>query len=199
MNTTDLQHLKMAWLAAKETGDTQTQLSLLRDHPEQQATLIDFIAAYHATNGTITEAGDDAVLSQMTQRALQTALERVFVTSLAATNLGELRKQRGYANRQEAAKALRLTVDVWQKFENGTIQLASLSKRQLDRFAQFFQVSADQFGTLLTNSQGQASISMLRRQTRDAAKSSQEPEQQSFAEALERSTMSKTDKKYWSE
>lgn len=194
----DLQHLKMAWLAAKETGNTQTQLSLLRDHPEQQAALIDFIAAYHATNGTTTEA-EDAVLSQMTQRALQSALERVFVAPIAVANLSELRKQCGYANRQEAAKALRLTVDVWQKFENGTIQLASLSKRQLDRFAQFFQVSADQFGNLLTNSQGQASISMLRRQTRAAAKSSQEPEQQSFAEALERSTMSKNDKKYWSE
>jgi transcriptional regulator with XRE-family HTH domain len=198
MNTTDLQHLKMVWLAAKETGDTQTQLSLLRDHPEQQAALIDFIAAYHATNGTVAEEGDE-VLSQMTQRALQTALERVFVAPVLAANLGELRKQCGYANRQEVAKALRLTVDVWQKFENGTIQLASLSKRQLDRFALFFQVSADQFGTLLTNSQGQASISMLRRQTRVAAKSSQEPEQQSFSEALERSTMSKTDKKYWTE
>ncbi len=198
MNTTDLQHLKMAWLAAKETGNTQTQLSLLRDHPEQQAALIDFIAAYHATNGTIAETGE-GVLSQMTQRALQSALERVFVAPTAAANLVELRKQHGYATRQEAAKALRLTVDVWQKFENGTIQLASLSKRQLDRFAQFFQVSTDQFGNLLTNSQGQASISMLRRQTRAAAKSSQEPEQQSFAEALARSIMSKADKKYWSE
>ena len=54
MNTPELQQLKMAWLAAKEAGDTQTQMRLLHDYPEQQSELIDFIAAYAATDGTET-------------------------------------------------------------------------------------------------------------------------------------------------
>ena len=73
-NISELQALKMAWLAAKETGDTQTQLRLLRDHPIEQADLITFIAAYAATEGQNEE--QPLVL---TQRAMQTALERVFV------------------------------------------------------------------------------------------------------------------------
>jgi len=51
MSTSELQSLKMAWLAAKEAGDTQAQLRLLRDHPSKQAELITFIAAHAATEG----------------------------------------------------------------------------------------------------------------------------------------------------
>ena len=50
MKTHELQQLKMAWIAAKEAGDTHTQVRLLHDHPEAQADLIDFIAAYAATD-----------------------------------------------------------------------------------------------------------------------------------------------------
>ena len=59
MNTLELQHLKMAWLAAKEAGDTQTQMRLLRDHPTEQEALVDFIAAYHAISKTDVEKHRD--------------------------------------------------------------------------------------------------------------------------------------------
>ena len=49
MNNDELQQLKMAWLAAEEAGDKDRQLALLRDHPDGQEPLIDFIAAYHIT------------------------------------------------------------------------------------------------------------------------------------------------------
>ncbi len=35
----ELQQLKMAWLAAREAGDTQTQVALLRDHPEASGSI----------------------------------------------------------------------------------------------------------------------------------------------------------------
>ena len=54
MNNDELQHLKMAWLAAEDAGDKERQLALLRDHPDEQESLIDFIAAYH-----ITEPGEE--------------------------------------------------------------------------------------------------------------------------------------------
>src|ERR1019366_3753894 len=94
MNTPEVQRLKMAWLAAKEAGDTPTQFSLLRDHPGEQAALIDFIAAYHATTGIYVKNEHDEELSTLTQRACQRALERVFETQLVAASLVELRKNR---------------------------------------------------------------------------------------------------------
>src|SRR5260370_7604060 len=92
MNTRarEIQQLKMAWLAAKEAGNTQAQLALLRDHPAEQAELVDFIAAYRATDAP----GPDALhtpTSPMTQRATQAALERVFGGSLLPPTLPELR------------------------------------------------------------------------------------------------------------
>ena len=157
MNTRELQQLKMAWLAAREAGDAQAQKNLLLDHPEPatQAALIDFIAGYAATHiaADSLETEQDALLP-LTQRAYQTALERVFDTQAVATaaTLRELRAQRGLTL-VSAAKSLRLGVDVWKKFEDGAIELASLSRQQLERLASFFQVGAEQFGTLLTNSQ----------------------------------------------
>src|SRR5450631_4797590 len=95
MNTPELQRLKMAWLAAKEAGDTSTQFSMLRDHPGEQAALIDFIAAYHATVGVqLEEEQASASLSSLTQRAYQRALESVFEPQSRATSLVELRKSR---------------------------------------------------------------------------------------------------------
>lgn len=196
MSTLELQHLKMAWIAAKEAGDTQAQYRLLRDHPEQQTALIDFIAAYQASAGSQQEE-DDAALSLLTQRALNTALTRVFSEPavLPATNLSELRSLRKM-KKLEVARGLRLSADVWELFENGRIQLASLGQRQIDRLAQFFQVSAEQFGTLLNNSQ--PSMSMLRRQTLKAAQDEQQEQaEKTFADAVTQSTMSKEDKKYW--
>src|SRR2546430_16297423 len=90
----EIQQLKMAWLAAREAGDTQVQIALLRDHPAEQAELIDFIAAYRATD----VPGPDALhtpLSPMTQRASQTALERVFGGSPGGANPPWLRMRRG--------------------------------------------------------------------------------------------------------
>ena len=189
-----LQELKMAWLAAKEAGDAQVQFRLLRDHPEHEAALIDFIAAYAATNVTAgEEEHGDVVLSPMTQRALQTALERAFPVPVAAANLSELRKLRGL-DKSGVANALRLSISVWQKFENGSIQLASLSERQLSRFAQFFQVSIEQFGTLLSSSQPTAVPTMYRRTPQAARKSknsNKQGQQEDFAAALAHSDMSK--------
>ncbi len=189
-STSKLQALKMAWLAAKEAGDTQAQLRLLRDYPSEQADLITFIAAYAATEGQNEE--HPLVL---TQRAMQTALERVFVgpQEVPAT-LVELRQQRKLT-KTAVAKALRLSIDVWQLFEDGTIELVSLSQKQLDRFTQFFQVSGEQFVSMLGNSQ--PSLGMNRRQTQAGAQ--QETKRMSLKQAIARSTMSKEDKKFWNE
>lgn len=191
MSTSELQSLKMAWLAAKEAGDTQARLRLLQDHPSKQDELITFIAAYAATEGQ-----DEEQPLALTQRAMQTALERVFVDPQAVpATLAELRKQ---SNRSKAAvaKALRLSIDVWQLFEDGTIELVSLSQRQLDRFAQFFQVSSEQFGIMLT--QSQPSLGINRRQTQASAQQDAK-KRMSFKQAIARSTMTKEDKKFWNE
>ncbi len=189
-NISRLQALKMAWLAAKDAGDTQTQLHLLRDHPSEQADLITFIAAYGATEGQ-----DEERPLVLTQRAMQTALERVFVAPQETpATLVELRQQRKLT-KTAVAKALRLSIDVWQLFEDGTIELVSLSQKQLDRFTQFFQVSSEQFGSMLSNSQ--PSLGMNRRQTQAGAQ--QEAKRMSLKQAITRSTMSKEDKKFWNE
>ena len=196
MEAHELQQLKMAWIAAREAGDTQAQLALLRDHPDVQAALVDFIAAYHATD----VAGPDALhtpLSPLTQRACQTALERVFGNALVAANLRELRMQRGLSM-ANAARGLRLGVDVWKKFEDGAIELASLTERQLERLATFFRVSTGQFGMMLQSSQ--PTLALNRRQTSEAARSKQQGAQkQSFGEAVEKSTMTKEEKRLWLE
>ncbi|SRR5258708_22044483 len=195
MNTSELQSLKMAWIAAKEANDTQAQLRLLREHPEQQSSLIDFIAGFYATNTGVAETQNES-LSLLTQHAFATALERVFAASpVAATTLVELRKSRGMSL-VEAARGLRLTAEVWKKFEDGAIKLAGLSQRQLERLAQFFQVNADQFAILLDNSQ--PAISLNRRQTKEGARSKkQAPPAQSFKAAIAHSTMTEEDKQYW--
>jgi transcriptional regulator with XRE-family HTH domain len=198
MNTRELQQLKMAWLAAKEAGDTQAQMNLLLNHPEAREVLIDFIAGYAATAIEPGQAEED--LLPLTQRAYQTALERVFdrQATVAATTLRELRAQRGLTL-VNAAKSLRLGVDVWKKFEDGVIELASLSQRQLERLASFFQIGADQFATLLSNSQ--PAMTLNRRQTGEAARRQEQHNQkkQSFAEAIEKSSMTKQEKKLWLE
>lgn len=194
MNTPELQVLKMKWLAAKEAGDIQAQLSLLRDHPGEQAALTDFIAAYYATGGAAPIA-QDAPLLDLTMRACQSALERAFDAQVAVATLAELRKSRNMS-KVDVARGLRLTVDVWNKFESGAIELLSLSQRQMERLAQFFQVSIDQFGSLLTNSQ--PALTINRRQTKEAANSKQQgPKKQSFTEAIARSTMSQEDRLFW--
>jgi transcriptional regulator with XRE-family HTH domain len=197
MNTKALQQLKMAWIAAKEAGDAQAQVALLRDHPEAQPALIDFIAAYRATD--IDAAGIQSSSEQLlplTLRASQTALERVFDTQVVATNVRELRAQRGFTM-VSAAKGLRLSVDVWKKIESGAIELASLTEKQLSRLANFFQVSADQFGGLLNNSS--PSFTLNRRQTESAASSDQQMQKQSLREAIQKSGMTKEEKRLWLE
>jgi len=124
-------------------------------------------------------------------------LERVFAPQPAFANLGELRKSRRLS-KVDVASGLRLSVDVWNKFEAGAIELASLSRRQLERLASFFQIGAEQFGTLLN--QSQPALTLNRRQTREASLHEQQgPKRQSFAEALARSTMSKEDQRFWLE
>ncbi len=194
MSNNELQHVKMAWLAAEEAGDKQTQLALLRDHPDAQEALIDFIAAYR-----ITEPGEAKTqqvdLLPLTQRAYATALERVFGASMASADLRLLREQKGLSL-VETARGLHLGVDVWKKFEDGVIELVSLSERQLARLAHFFQVSAEQFGSMLNNSQ--PIYIQDRRQTARAARSTPDRrKKQSFSEAIEKSTMSKEEKKEW--
>ncbi len=194
MNNNELQHLKIAWLAAEEAGDKQTQLALLRDHPDAQEALIDFIAAYRITEPGGTNAQSMEVLP-LTRRAYATALERVFGLTLATADLRQLRVQRG-SSLAETARGLHLGIDVWKKFEDGVIELVSLSERQLARLAHFFQVSAEQFGIMLKNSQPLPTLN--RRQTARAARSTTDQrEKQSFAEAIKKSTMSKEEKKEW--
>jgi transcriptional regulator with XRE-family HTH domain len=201
MNKSELQQLKMSWIAAKETNDTRTQVTLLRDHPEAQADLIDFIAAYSATNIATNidaaETEEQASLLPLTQRASQAALERVFAPQPVAANLQQLRAQRGLSM-VSTARGLRLSVDVWKKIESGAIELVSLSEKQRTRLAQFFQVSIEQFSAMLNNSQ--PTFVLNRRQTRQAARSEQQsPKKQSFAEAIAKSTMHKDDKSFWLE
>lgn len=196
MDTQALQQLKMAWIAAKEAGDTLAQIALLRDHPESQDALVSFIAAYHATEIGDT-ASESTEVSPLTMRALQTALDRVFPPQLAVANLRELRQQRGFSL-TGAAQGLHLGADVWKKFESGAIELASLTQKQLDRLARFFNVSAAQFGTLLTSSQ--PSLTMNRRQTASAARQEQQGmKPQNFSEAIARSSMTKEEKRSWME
>ncbi len=195
MNMHELQQIKLAWLAAEEAGDTQTKLALLRDHPDLQDELIDFIAAYHITS----PAGAEPELLPLTGRAMQSALGRVFAAQNAqssAVNLRELRSHLGLSL-PEAARGLRLGVDVWKKFEDGLIELTSLGERQLERLAAFFHITGEQFASLL--SQSQPAFTLNRRQTAEAARQQQSISRQSFAEALERSTMSPADRQEWLE
>ena len=198
MNNHELQAIKMAWLAAEEAGDMRAKLALLRDHPDLQDSLIDFIAAYHVTS----PAGAEPEILPLTHRATQSALARVFAPQKAAAtvatpaaSLRELRNLRGLAL-AETARGLRLGIDVWKKFEDGLIELSSLGERQLNRLAAFFQVSGEQFGTMLN--QSQPAFTLNRRQTAAAAKQTRQP-RQSFAEALEKSTMPSADKQEWLE
>jgi transcriptional regulator with XRE-family HTH domain len=196
MNAFELQRLKMAWLAAKEAGDTQTQMRILQDNPTEQDELINFIAAYHATGGD-EKVEQDVPMLALTQRALQSALDRVFEPQPAFATLAALRKSRNLS-KLDVAKGLRLSVDVWNKFEAGAIELVSLSERQLERITHFFEIGVDQFASMLSGSQ--PSITLNRRQTREAARNTQQgPQIQSFAEAIKRSNMSKEDKQFWLE
>jgi len=194
MNNDELQQLKVAWLAAEEAGDKDRQLALLRDHPDAQEPLIDFIAAYH-----ITEPGEENAqqveILPLTQRALATTLERVFSPSLAQGGLRQLREQTGLSL-VETARGLHLGIDVWKKFEDGVIELVSLSERQLVRLANFFHVGVEQFGTMLNISQPIPTLD--RRQTAQAARNTlNKQKKQSFAEAVKKSTMSRDEKKEW--
>ena len=194
MNTYELQQLKMAWIAAKEAGDTHAQALILRDHPEAQAALADFIAAYAFTNLNDADTSEQTLLP-LTQRAMQTALTRIFEKQATATTLQELRTQQGLSM-VNAARGLRLSVDVWKKFESGAIELVSLSEKQLARLASFFQLSSEQFGPLLNNSQ--PAFTLNRRQTGQAARQEQQsPKKQTFAEAITKSTMTKEEKHFW--
>ncbi len=194
MNNDELQQLKMAWLAAEEAGDKDRQLALLRDYPDAQEPLIDFIAAYH-----ITEPGEENAqqveILPLTRRAFATTLERIFSPSMAQGGLRQLREEVGLSL-VETARGLRLGIDVWKKFEDGVIELVSLSERQLVRLADFFHVGVEQFGNMLNNSQPIPTID--RRQTAQAARNTlNKQKKQSFAEAVKKSTMSKEEKKEW--
>ncbi len=196
MNMQELQQLKMAWLAAEEAGDTQTRLALLLNHPDLQDALIDFVAAYNVTSS----AGTEPDLLPLTKRAMQTAMQRVFTPQtvalpLPAADLRELRSNRGLTL-STAARGLSLGVDVWKKFEDGLIELTSLGDRQLTRLASFFQITSEQFGLLLN--QSQPAFTLNRRQTAQAAETAkQSVSKQSFIEALEKSTMSIEEKQSW--
>jgi phage I-like protein len=194
MNNDELQHLKMAWLAAEEAGDKESQLALLRDHPDAQESLIDFIAAYRIIEPGEVNAQQLEILP-LTQRAIATTLERVFNPSMAQGGLRQLREQTGLSL-VDTARGLRLGIDVWKKFEDGVIELVSLSERQLERLANFFHVGIEQFGAMLNNSQPVATLN--RRQTAQAARDTlNQQKKQSFAEAVKKSTMSREEKKDW--
>ncbi|HEY1352643.1 MAG TPA: hypothetical protein VGF67_23740 [Ktedonobacteraceae bacterium] len=196
MNGKQLQQIKMAWLAAEEAGDTQVKLALLRDYPDLQDILVDFVAAYHITS----PAGAEPEVLPLSLRAVHSALKRVFETqpvAASASNLRELRSERGLSL-VETARGLSLGIDVWKKFEDGLIELTSLGERQLGRLAAFFQISGEQFGMLLNGSQ--PAFTLNRRQTAEAARREQQSfARQSFAQALEKSTMASEDRQLWLE
>lgn len=194
MNNDELQQLKMAWLAAEDAGDTERQLALLRDHPNAQESLIDFIAAYHITE-PVNENVQQVEILPLTQRAFASTLERVFSPSMVQGGLRQMREQMGLSL-VETARGLKLGIDVWKKFEDGVIELVSLSERQLERLTNFFHVGAEQFGTLLNNSQPFPTLD--RRQTAQAARNTPgQQKKQSFAEAVKKSSMSREEKKEW--
>src|SRR5260370_38349002 len=147
MNNNEFQHLKMAWLAAEETGDKDVQLALLRDHPDAQEALIDFIAAYRITEPGEGNAQQVEILP-LTQRAFTTTLERVFGPAMAHAGLRQLREQNGLSL-VETARGLHLGIDVWKKFEDGVIELVSLREGQILGRGHFFHVGAEQFGNML--------------------------------------------------
>jgi transcriptional regulator with XRE-family HTH domain len=194
MHEDTLQQLKMAWLAAEEAGDKEQQIALLRDHPTMQDALIDFIAAYRAVEPEDEDTQNTAIL-MVTQRGFTIALERIFQPSTVEGGLRQLREQRGLSL-GETARGLKLGIDVWKKFEDGVIELVSLSERQLERLAAFFHVGIEQFGTMLNNSLPMPTLD--RRQTAQAARSTfNRQNKQSFAEAVKKSSMSKEQKKDW--
>jgi len=193
MTDNELQQLKMAWLAAEDSGDKRAQVTLLRDHPGAQDELIEFIAAYRMSG----PVGSEATLLPLTQRAIATAFERVFTSAISAVDLRDLRAQQNLTLVQ-AARGLRLGIDVWKKFEDGVIDLVSLSERQLERLARFFHISAEQFGGLLLQSQPLPTLD--RRQTGQAARDSkQSPAKQSFSSAIAKSSMTKEEQASWQE
>jgi transcriptional regulator with XRE-family HTH domain len=195
MTSNELQQLKMAWLAAEDSGDKQAQVALLRDHPDAQDELIEFIAAYHMS----APPGSETTILPLTQRAIATAFERVFAPqhAIAAADLRDLRAKQNLTLVQ-AARGLRLGIDVWKKFEDGLIDLVSLSERQVERLARFFHVSAEQFAGLLLQSQPLPTLD--RRQTMQAARNSkQSPAKQSFAEAIAKSSMTREEQASWLE
>ncbi len=193
MNTHDLQQLKLAWLAAQEAGDAHVQHQLLLDHPQQQQELIDFIATYYASGGVTLDIQDEqsSALTVMAQRATQAALVRVF----AAQTVTELRKSRNLSKR-EASQGLRLAMNIWDKFESGTIRATSLSRAQLQRLAQFFQVSMQQFATALENS-GPVAAAYRRQTIQGASTPGPQVGSEDFAEVIEHSTMTREDKQFW--
>lgn len=207
MTKEELQQLKMAWLAAREAGDTQQQLSIFKNHPDSQNELIDFIAAYHASGGAQSVRADVAEMEEeqnpalelLTQRALQRAMQQVFTPQMAVRTIAELRKA-SHLHKLAVAQGLRLSMGMWEKIERGTIQLNTLSQRQLERLAAFFQVSAEQFATLLGNSYPVDPV--YRRQTREAARNMRHKATapaESFADAIKHSDMSEEDKRFWLE
>lgn len=205
MTKEELQRLKIAWLAARDAGDVQQQLHILQDHPDYQNDLIDFIAAYHASGGAQADVAEmveeqNPALELLAQRALRRAMQQVFPPSLTVKTLAELRKA---ANLRKTAVAsgLRLSMSVWDKLERGAIAASSLSQRQLERLAAFFQISAEQFATLLDNSQPLDPV--YRRQTRMAARNmlhkSAQARGENFADAINKSDMTEEDKRFWQE
>jgi len=190
----ELQQLKMAWLAAEDAGDKEQQIALLRDHPTMQEALIDFIAAYRAADPDEDDSQNTEIL-MVTQHGFTIALDRVFQYSSVEGGLRQLREQKGLSL-VEAARGLKLGIDVWKKFEDGVIELVSLSERQLERLAAFFHVGVEQFGTMLNNSLPVPTLD--RRQTSQAARSTfSRQKKQSFTEAVRKSSMSKEEKKDW--
>lgn len=184
----------MAWLLAREAGDTLTQSRLLQDNP---TALSDFIAAYYATGGD-DPVEQDTPLLPLTSRAFARALDHVFASpapQIAVSSLAALRKQLNLS-KIDVAHGLRLSVDVWNKFETGVIAHTSLTTKQFARLADFFKVDVAAFTSLLQNSQ--PAFIVNRRQRAEAARSEQQgPQKQTLSEAIARSNMTAEDKNFW--
>lgn len=107
-------------------------------------------------------------------------------------NLTELHVERSWS-KVEAARSLRLGVDLWDKFEQGIIHAESLTCGQVARLAEGFAVGPALFLALLKQSRPQPPGVCRRWGVTHYARPAQ-----SFALALARSGMSARDKRFWS-
>ncbi len=116
-------------------------------------------------------------------------------------SLLDLRRQRGVSLVQAAA-ALRLSPDVWKKFETGAILPDSLHSFQVERLAAFFEIPPATFVAALRKSASLAALAppvafCRRKSSRSLSGHETTPASQQFETALALSQMNEEAKRSW--